>query len=387
MTGFRHKGFIMLALCLAMAAATAAPAPARAAGQLSSTVYTVDRQEGWLTGVTAGTTAAALIANMEGDPAGLSVHDRSGDICTGGAVATGMTLRLAEGGKTADSLIIAVGGDANGDGSADVADYTLVRLHLLEMKTLAGAYLRAGDANGDGSVTIGDYVRLRLAILGLGALDEVSLPLAGCLIGLDPGHQAHANSDLEPNAPGSSVMKKKVSSGTQGRFTRVPEYVVNLQVGLKLKPKLEKLGATVIMTRTTHDVDISNIERAQMMNKAGAICWLRIHVNGNNNPAVNGIGVYAPAKGTMNTKDPGVQKKSVALAQTLLDAVIASTGAKSNGVPLQTNSTGFNWSSVPVCNVEMGYMSNEKEDRLIVTDAYQNKIVDGLVQGFVNYFK
>jgi N-acetylmuramoyl-L-alanine amidase len=102
---------------------------------------------------------------------------------------------------------------------------------------------------------------------------------------------------------------------------------------------------------------------------------------------VNGIGVYAPAKGPMNTKDPEVQKKSVALAKALVDAVVAATGAKNNGVPLQTDSTGFNWSSVPVCNVEMGYMSNEKEDRLIVTDAYQNKVVDGLIQGFLNYFK
>jgi N-acetylmuramoyl-L-alanine amidase len=234
-------------------------------------------------------------------------------------------------------------------------------------------------------VSIGDYVRLRLNILGLGELDANVLPLEGYTIGLDPGHQAHANNELEPNAPGSSVMKKKVSSGTQGRFTRVPEYVVNLQVGLKLRDRLEELGATVIMTRTTHDVNISNAERAQMMNAAGVDCWLRIHVNGNSNTSVNGIGVYAPAKGTMNTNDAGVQQRSVVLAQTLLEPVIAATGAKNNGVPLQTNSTGFNWSSVPVCNVEMGYMSNEREDRLIVTDSYQDKIVDGLVQGFLNF--
>jgi N-acetylmuramoyl-L-alanine amidase len=35
----------------------------------------------------------------------------------------------------------------------------------------------------------------------------------------------------------------------------------------------------------------------------------------------------------------------------------------------------------------MGYMTNEREDRLLVTNDYQNKIVGALSQGFVNYFE
>ena len=49
-------------------------------------------------------------------------------------------------------------------------------------------------------------------------------------IGIDPGHQAHGNSAQEAVAPGSSETKAKVSSGTYGRFTGVPEYEVNLDV-------------------------------------------------------------------------------------------------------------------------------------------------------------
>ena len=373
----------MLSLLLAASLLTAISA--QAAGELSSNVYPVDRTSGLLTGVKAGTTAPMLIANMEGETAALSVCRTDGSACDG-VVSTGMTLKLTRDDTLVDSLAVVVMGDSSGDGAVSVADYTLVRLHLLSIKSLDGAYLRAGDTNGDGTVAIGDYARLRLNILGLAELGAGSLPLEGCVIGLDPGHQAHGNSDLEPNAPGSSVMIRKVSGGTQGRFTGVPEYVVNLQVGLKLKTKLEELGAAVVMTRTTHDVDISNVQRAQMMNEAGADCWLRIHVNGNNNPAVNGISILAPAKGTMNTTDANVQLNSVDLANTLLSAVISSTGAKNNGVPLRSDQTGFNWSSVPVCNIEMGYMTNEKEDRLIVTDGYQNKIVDALAQGFLNYF-
>ena len=87
-------------------------------------------------------------------------------------------------------------------------------------------------------------------------------PLAGVRIGIDAGHQRHANSDPEPVAPGSSTTKGKVSSGTYGRFTGVPEYVINLQVALRLKRELEALGADVIMTREVHGVNISNAQRA-----------------------------------------------------------------------------------------------------------------------------
>jgi len=51
---------------------------------------------------------------------------------------------------------------------------------------------------------------------------------------IDPGHQQYANSDLEPNGPGSSTMKAKVSSGTSGTIAG-PEYVVVLDIGLKLR--------------------------------------------------------------------------------------------------------------------------------------------------------
>jgi len=382
-----QKAFLTIVWVVILMISVFTVIPAQAAGQLSSTVYTIDRNAGILEGVLPGTTASELTANMEEDASSLSVCKSDGGTC-GGRVATGMTLRLTEGGAVSDSLAVSVLGDVSGDGEITVADYTLARLYLMGLKTLSGAKLGAADADLNGAVSISDYTRIRLHILGLCRLgDKNNLPLAGFIIGLDPGHQTHANSNLEPLAPGSSDMKKKVSSGTQGRYTRVPEYVVNLQVGLKLKEKLEELGATVVMTRTKNDVNISNAERAVMMNKAAVNCWLRIHVNGNSNGSVHGISILAPVKGTMNTKDASVQEKSVELAKTLLAPVISCTGAKNNGVPLRSDQTGFCWSSVPVCNIEMGYMTNETEDKLIVTDDYQNKVVDGLAQGFLNYFK
>jgi N-acetylmuramoyl-L-alanine amidase len=212
-------------------------------------------------------------------------------------------------------------------------------------------------------------------------------PLKGCVIGIDPGHQRNDNSGLEPVKPDSSDMKKMVSSGTAGRFTGVPEYVINLQVGLKLKSALEALGAKVVITRETHGVNITNAERAKMMNKSGVDCWLRVHANGSDDSAVHGMFILVPSKGSMATDDMNVQEKSVKLAETLLKATVETTGAKDLGVTARNDQTGFGWSKVPVCNIEMGHMTNQDEDFLLVSESYQMKIVKGLVNGFIAYFK
>lgn len=80
-------------------------------------------------------------------------------------------------------------------------------------------------------------------------LDSEKELLKGIIVGVDPGHQEKANNELEEIAPNSSIKKTKVSSGTQGTFTKVKEYELNLDVGLLLKEELISLGATVIMTR------------------------------------------------------------------------------------------------------------------------------------------
>jgi N-acetylmuramoyl-L-alanine amidase len=124
-----------------------------------------------------------------------------------------------------------------------------------------------------------------------------------------------------------------------------------------------------------------------MMNEAGVDCWLRIHANYSPNPNNHGMFILVPPKGGLDTDDPFVVERSALLAETLLQSTLETTGAESNRLLEQRgDQTGFSWSKVPVCNIEMGYMSNEEEDRLLVTEAYQQKIVDGLTEGFIRYF-
>lgn len=204
------------------------------------------------------------------------------------------------------------------------------------------------------------------------------------VIVIDPGHQSQGDSSLEAVAPGSSKKKKKVSSGTEGRYTKVPEYKVNLSVSKKLKKALEDLGYEVIMTRETNDVNISNIERAKVANEANADAFVRIHCNGVDNSSVHGILTLCPTKNSPYCKS--IYKDSYALSKDILKELVSITGANDRGITQTDTMSGLNWSKVPVTIVEMGYMTNKEEDQKLVSDKYQDLLVQGIVNGMEKYF-
>ncbi|MFH1833444.1 MAG: N-acetylmuramoyl-L-alanine amidase [bacterium] len=200
---------------------------------------------------------------------------------------------------------------------------------------------------------------------------------------IDPGHQTRGNAGLEPIGPGSSEKKAKVSSGTSGVVTGTPESELVLAVGLKLRDALQARGVKVLMTRTGQDVDLSNIQRVQMANKAGADLFVRVHADASSDAAAAGIHVLYPASIKGWTDDIAVaSKRAASLAQKEL---IAATGAKDRGIDARIDMTGFNWSDVPAIIPEIGFMTNAAEDRLLATAAYQDKIVQGLTRAILSF--
>lgn len=201
---------------------------------------------------------------------------------------------------------------------------------------------------------------------------------------IDPGHQRRGNSQLEEQAPGSSVRKAKVSSGTRGVATKKYEYELTLEIGLKLRDALKSKGYKVFMVRETHDVDISNKERALRTNKAGCTTYIRLHADGINNSSVNGASVLTSSPRNRHTQK--VQKSSDKFSRAVLSEYIKATGAKNRGVSYRDDLTGTNWSTVTNTLIELGFMSNPEEDRKMSTSEYQTKMVNGIVNGIEKYY-
>lgn len=204
------------------------------------------------------------------------------------------------------------------------------------------------------------------------------------IVCIDPGHQAKGDSKSEPIAPGSSNRKARVSSGTAGVATKKAEYKVNLEAALLLKDLLKAKGYEVIMTRETHAINISNAERAGISNKAHANMTIRIHCDSLNNTSKTGATLLVPSKESQHTKNIYPESYRYAV---LLKQALENNGIKVNAICERSDMTGFNWSQVPVVILEMGFMSNWNEDRMLSNPAYQKKLMESVVVALEHYKK
>lgn len=214
--------------------------------------------------------------------------------------------------------------------------------------------------------------------------EPTTTELPKLLVVIDPGHQAKGNYDRESIGPGASETKAKVSSGTQGCVTKLSEYELNLAVSLKLKQVLEQRGYRVILTRESHDVDISNSQRAAIANDAQADAFIRIHANGSEDPGANGAMTICQTPN--NPYNGHLYSESYALSECVLDGMVVSTGCRRERVWETDTMSGINWCSVPATIVEMGYMTNPEEDRLLSQEDYQWKMAKGIADGIDRYF-
>lgn len=208
----------------------------------------------------------------------------------------------------------------------------------------------------------------------------------GKKVAIDPGHQGYNvdMSEKEPMGPGSSQMKAKATTVTQGSFTGVPEYELNLNISKQLREELQNRGYEVKLTREDNDTAISNKERAELATQFGADIYVRIHANGSDDSNVNGAFTMIPS--AENPYVGALHDKSYALGEAVINAYCESCKIKNSGVQIFDNMTGINWSTVPVIILEMGFMSNESDDTNMENPDFQKLMVQGIANGIDAYF-
>lgn len=243
---------------------------------------------------------------------------------------------------------------------------------------------KVASVSSTGKVTAKRYGKTHIYAVCGGEKISVLLQVGGKkVIGIDPGHQQRGDSSTEPNGPGSSTYKAKVAGGTRGVSTGKPEYKLTLEVAKKLKTELTDRGYQVVMTRTKNNVNISNKERALLINESGADICVRIHADGAVSSA-RGASVLCPS--SSNRYISKLYKKSKKLSEELIGAYCKATGLRKRGISYRDDLTGTNWSTVPTTLIELGFMTNSTEDRFMASASGQRKMVKGMADGIDAYF-
>ena len=205
---------------------------------------------------------------------------------------------------------------------------------------------------------------------------------SGFVVVLDPGHQSRPNTRPEPIGPGSSETRPSMTAGVTGVTTHIPEYETALEIANNVRGRLEAAGVKVVMTRDSNDVNLSNSQRAAIANNAHASLFLRIHADSDPDPSVSGISTLYPAPNTWTSSIASASKLAAAAVQR---SVITATGAVDRGAAERSDIVGFNWSKVPSVLVDVGYPSNDLEDRLLSSPGYQDKLAAGITSGILAY--
>jgi len=193
------------------------------------------------------------------------------------------------------------------------------------------------------------------------------------IVYLDPGHGGY-----ESGASYSGVQEKNI----------------NMEVANKIRTNLEKLGMTVIMSRT-YDEYVSLLNRSIDANASNAQIFVSIHHNAMpGSTTVNGIETYYyeydedyPSR--INEEmhdDPTRILESAKLASAIHSNLVQSTGATDRGIRSETFSV-LRETAVPAVLLELGYMSSPTELSKLTNIDYQITMAKAISNGIATYFK
>ncbi|GGA04747.1 germination-specific N-acetylmuramoyl-L-alanine amidase [Paenibacillus marchantiophytorum] len=199
---------------------------------------------------------------------------------------------------------------------------------------------------------------------------EWNLPLSGKTIALDAGH----------GGPDGGASSKD----------GVIEKDINLAITLQLRDYMQQAGALVLMTRET-DTDLAEPgtkgyskrktedlhNRADMINEKNADMFLSVHLNSIPSPKWKGAQTFYYANNPNNPNLAGLIQ--LELKRNLENTDRVAKLADKTVYLLKTL-------KIPSALVEVGFLSNPEEARLLADEKYQKMVAASIYQGVLRYF-
>ena len=176
------------------------------------------------------------------------------------------------------------------------------------------------------------------------------------LVALDPGHGGE-----DEGCSRQGIMEKDI----------------NLQIGLRVRDKLEEMGYQVIMTRED-DTYLTLDDRVGLANQNGADAFISIHQNSFENAEISGLETWY--YGQDSSRD------SRRLAQLIHRETVMEAGTGERELREDADFYVTTNTSMPACLVETGFLSNEKDREMLSSPEYQEALSSGIAQGVDLYF-
>lgn len=215
-------------------------------------------------------------------------------------------------------------------------------------------------------------------------------PLAGEVVGIDPGHNGGNFSD-------PSFINRLVWNGreretcdttgteTDGGYT---EAQFNYNLARYLAGDLRRLGATVVLTRTSNSgVGPCVNARARILDRARADAAIDIHADGGPSDG-RGFAILEPV-------DDGVNARVIAASKRLgndlrrrylsMTRMPRSTYDGVDGIAYRSDLAGLNLTTVPKVLIETGNMRNAQDAALLVSPRFQRLAARAFVAAIADF--
>ena len=158
------------------------------------------------------------------------------------------------------------------------------------------------------------------------------------------------------------------TTGMQG----TDEKLLTLMTAELLSSKLKAAGANVVMTRDS-DTYISLRKRVAITQQSGADAFISLHYDANPDTSITGFTTYY----THNNQK--------ALASSLNDGLASTITLRNRGAQ-PANFLVLRENRQNAVLVELGFLSNPSEERVLTTEMFREQATHGIYQGLINYF-